>query len=135
IWAKALSGSSEDYGYAIAVDGSGNPIVAGSFLGGVAFAAGQFSSFGDNDVYVAKYSSSGAEVWFQRFGSTGSDVANGVGVESNGDTVLTGTFQQTVDFGEGPVTATGGQDIFLMRRAAATGGHVWSRTFPGTSYE
>src|SRR5207253_10830096 len=33
------------------------------------------------------------------------------------------------------VTAVGGSDVFLLRRAGADGSHVWARTFPGTSYE
>jgi len=100
-WAIRLGGSSTDYGSAQAVDGSGNIIVAGVFTATVDFSNGSNPSQGtlsssgpfDYDVFVAKYSSSGAYLWAKRFGSsTASEVPKCMALDSSGNIFVGGTF-------------------------------------------
>jgi hypothetical protein len=57
-----------------------------------------------------------------------------VATDSSGNIVVTGYFNNTVDFGGGPLTSTGYKDIFLAKYSPA-GTHLWSKRFGGTSQE
>src|SRR5206468_3093812 len=52
----------------VAVDRSGNVAIAGFFSGPVDFGGGALAQGGDLDVFVAKFSSSGAHLWSKGFG-------------------------------------------------------------------
>ncbi len=117
---------------AVAVDGSGNIVVAGYFYGSANFGGGLLSSAGSSDIFVVKYTAAGTHLWSRRFGGTSNDVANGVAVDGSGNIVVTGYFNGMVDFGGGPLVSGGGYDIFLAKYSAS-GSYLWSDNFGGTS--
>jgi fibronectin type III domain protein/beta-propeller repeat-containing protein len=134
IWSRRFGGTGDDSAYRVAVDrNSGNPVITGSFLGSVDFGGGTLVSAGGKDIFVAKYASTGSYVWSKRFGGTLDEIAQSVAVDAGGNVVLTGNFaSSSVDFGGGALANSGGADIFLARYAA-TGAHIWSKRFGGTS--
>ena len=135
LWSKRFGDTGNDRSADITVDSSGNIVVTGAFVGTVDFGGGALTSAsGTNDIFVAKYTSAGAHVWSKSFGSTGDDRGNGVAVDSGGNVVVTGYFTSAVDFGGGALTSAGLKDIFLAKYSA-TGTHVWSKRFGGTSLE
>ena len=67
---------------AMATDGQGNIIVAGSFSGRVSFGGGDVISHGGIDIFIAKYSSTGAHLWSRGFGGSRDDWAKAVAVDS-----------------------------------------------------
>ena len=86
-------------------------------------------SSGGYDMFLAKYSPQGAHLWSQKFGGTLNDMINGIAVDSQGNVVVTGTFQGTV--GVGGVTWNsiyGATDMFIAKYSPQ-GGHIWSKTF------
>jgi hypothetical protein len=64
----------------IKIDASGNRYVTGSFNGTEDFdpsgSTANLTSAGSNDIFIAKYNSSGAYVWAKGMGGTGSDQGN-----------------------------------------------------------
>ncbi|HEY3169506.1 MAG TPA: hypothetical protein VGK08_00755 [Thermoanaerobaculia bacterium] len=135
IWARRMSGNNSfDNALAnsIAVDGQGNVVVAGSFERSVDFGGGNLTSAGGDDVFVAKFSSSGAYLWARRFGGSSDDFCESVTVDGAGDIVLAGYFNGSADFGSGLLTSAGGTDIFLAKYSSA-GSPLWSRRFGSTS--
>jgi hypothetical protein len=133
VWAKRYGGSSYDMAQAIAVDGNGNVVVIGYFKGTADFGSGSMtSSGGSNDVFLAKYASDGSPLWAKRFGATTSDYGFGVAVDGSGNVLVTGDFSSTVDFGGGPLTPSGGGDIFVAKYSSS-GAYVWAEHFGGTS--
>ncbi|MBI2819399.1 MAG: hypothetical protein HYX73_05410, partial [Acidobacteria bacterium] len=56
-----------------------------------------------------------SHIWSRRFGSTSFDSGYGVAVDGNGNAVVTGAFNGTVDFGGGGLTSAGGGDIFVVK--------------------
>jgi hypothetical protein len=38
-----------------------------------------------------------------------------VAADASGNVLVTGRFERTVDFGGGPLTSTGGDDVFLLK--------------------
>jgi hypothetical protein len=96
----------------------------------VDFGGGAITGAGSQDVFVAKYSAAGTHLWSRGFGGTGGDVAYSVAIDKNsGDVVVTGSFQNTVTFGGGPLTSAGQGDIFIAKYSGATGAHLWSKRF------
>jgi FlgD Ig-like domain/Beta-propeller repeat len=132
VWSKRFGSSNQDIGFAVAVDGSGNAVLTGFFRGAVNFGGGNLTSAGVEDIFVAKYDATGAHQWSQRFGSTATDVGNGVALDASGNVFLTGYFFNTVDFGGGGlISSSGSRDIFLAKYDA-TGAHQWSQRFGST---
>ena len=129
LWAKSYGGSSTDLVKAVAVDSGGNVVVTGYFSGTSAnFGAGSWTSAGATDIFVAKYGSDGSSIWAKQLGGTGSDNGYGVSVDGSGNVLVAGDFTSTVDFGGGPLTPSGGGDIFLAKYSS-TGAYQWAKHF------
>ena len=134
VWAKTIGGTGSDAGTGVAVDGSGNVFVTGQFdvsASGVDFGGGALFSAGNKDVFLVKYSSSGAYLWSKRFGSPGFDLGGPVAVDSSGNVFVAGTFDQTIDLGGGTLTTAGGRDIFVAK-FSPTGTYIWQKSFGST---
>jgi hypothetical protein len=101
---------------------------------GVDFGGGALFSAGGADMFLVKYSSTGAHVWSKRFGGGGTDMGMAVGTDSLGNVYVGGTFEGSVNFGGGTLTSAGARDIFVAKYTSA-GQHVWSKRFGGTSGE
>ena len=137
LWSKRFGGSSLSDSVivnAVAADASGNVVVTGQLEGRADLGGAVLTSSGDKDVFIAKYSSSGTYLWSQRLGATGSDVGNGIGVDTSGNVLVIGQFQGTVDFGGGALISAGGSDIFVAKYSSS-GAHLWSKRFGGTGNE
>jgi fibronectin type 3 domain-containing protein len=137
VWSKTIGGAGYDQGNAIAADGSGNAFVTGyigASSGGVDFGGGALVSAGLYDVFLAKYTSSGAFQWAKRFGGTGNDTGMAVATDSSGNVYVTGSFEGTANFGGSNLSSSGLRDIFVAKYSA-TGTHLWSRKFGGSGDE
>jgi len=131
-WTTTFGGTSDDYGWGVAVDGSGNVHVSGDFAGTVNFGAGNVTSAGSHDVFVTKLNSSGVHQWTTTFGGTSADRGGGVAVDGSSNVYTTGQFTGTVDFGAGNVTSAGSDDVFVTK-LNSSGAHQWTTTLGGTS--
>jgi hypothetical protein len=133
-WSQRFGSGGSDYGYAVALDGSGNVLVTGDFFGTVNFGGGNLVSAGGQDIFVAKYNSAGVHQWSQRFGSTSTETGRGVALDALGNVAVTGYFQGTVNFGGGNLVSAGGQDIFVAEYSSV-GAYLWSRGIGSTSID
>lgn len=141
------SATGNELGGKVATDGAGNAYVVGSFMGTVDCDPGpgtaNLTSVGDFDVFVAKYTSTGALLWANQLGGSSADTAADVFVDSAGNVLTVGQFRGTADFFPGAgvfnltsATVTGGStpsaDIFISK-LDATGNFVWARRLGGGS--
>jgi hypothetical protein len=142
LWAKSFGGTSNDYGYAVTVDASGNVYTIGEFLGTADFDPGtgtnNLSSNGGPDVFVQKLSPTGILLWVKSFGGTGSDDGNSITVDASGNIFTTGSFVGTVDFNPGAatsnLTSNGSNDIFVQK-LNPSGNLIWAKSFGGTGID
>ncbi len=132
LWSRRYGGPSDDICEGVAVDGGGNVLLTGHFSGTADFGTGGLTSAGASDIYLAKYSGSGAPIWVRRFGGGSNDRGFAVDADASGNVVVTGYMVGTVDFGGGPLTSDGQADVFLAKYSS-TGAHVWSKQFGGSS--
>ncbi len=130
-WAQRSGGTSFDYATSVAISGS-DVYITGSFSGTANFntpsatGSNEVTSAGRNDIFLAKYNSTGAFQWAKRAGGTEPDYGYGVAV-SGSDAYITGRFSVTANFntpstvGCYELTAVSPyQDAFLARYGAAS---------------
>jgi len=118
-WANSLSGlSNEDEIDAVASDSQGNVYVSGKYEQSLSV-EGQSMPIEANgsmaDIMVVKYNKNGIWQWTRNFGSTGEDNIFDAVCDSQGNLILSGYFQGTVQFGDFELTAQGGFDMVLLK--------------------
>lgn len=123
IWGKQLGGSGFQSLSDISVDPSGNVYAFGYFNGTMDMDPGpavfNLVSSGADDIFLGKYSPTGAFLWACKFGGTGTEQNYGFDLDTDGDPVVHGYFQNTVDFNPGPgtfnLTAGFGGSTFVVK--------------------
>jgi len=116
-WGFVLGDAQDDVARSVAVDpATGAIVVVGSFAGQLDFGgANSLTSAGGDDLFVARFDSSGVLSWALRFGDADEQSATGVAIDPSGNVLVTGTMAGTVDFGGGPLTASGLSDLFVLK--------------------
>ena len=125
LWTKTIATTGEDTATSVAVDISGNIYAAGAT--GTALGSNVFAG-GTGDVFVAKYDSTGTQLWLQQFGAGGTDVANGVAVDTAGNVFVAGWTSGAL---HGVAYIGGMYDAFLVKLDSA-GVWLWTNVFGAT---
>jgi hypothetical protein len=120
--------ASHQDGHHVAVDGAGNVLLTGYFQGSVDFGGGPLSNIGDHDVFVAKLDPQLGHLQSRRFGDEGLAAGKCIAADAAGDVIVAGYFASSIDFGGGPLTSAGGDDVFVAKLDPQLG-HLRSRRF------
>lgn len=114
-WVKQAGGSGAfNYGYGIAVDGTGNVYITGYIAAATDFGGTTLTPVGNNDVFVAKYNSGGTFQWAVNAGAASKyAIGRGIAIDASGNAVIAGEFQGVTNFGGTTLTAIGNKDIFV----------------------
>ena len=115
LWSGAFGDTGFDRGFGVAVDGAGNVVLTGTFRDTVDFGGGPLAGAGFQDIFAVELDPDGNHLWSRAFGGISQEQGNGVAADSDGNVVLTGAFHGTVDFGGGPLTSAGSDDIFVVK--------------------
>jgi hypothetical protein len=105
LFIKQLGTTGFDIGYGVAVDSTGNVYVTGSTEGILGS-----SAFGLSDIFLAKFNSSGNNIFIQQLGTTGIDIGYGVALDSSANAFITGSTEGILG-----ASAFGLSDIFLVK--------------------
>jgi len=84
-WTQQLGTSSEDVGYGVALNSSGDIFVTGMTYGTLSG-----SNSGSSDIFLVKYDDDGVRQWIKQLGTASEDVAYGLTVDSSGYIYVTG---------------------------------------------
>ena len=136
-WSKSFGGLSDDRGRGLAIDGLGDVVVTGSFMGSADFDGVPLQSAGGNDIFVLKLASDGTHRWLKSFGALDDEWGNGVAVDGQDNILVTGFFEvfgNAVDFGDGPLPNLGFEDIFVAK-FWPDGRHFWSNALGGSGFD
>jgi hypothetical protein len=99
VWAKGGGGGGNDYPQGITTDPAGNIFITGYHKSSVInFGPDTLVNANPNssDIFVAKYSSSGAELWARASGGAGEDITWSISADGNGDAVIAGNFRSGI---------------------------------------
>jgi hypothetical protein len=135
--------ANQDYSKDIDIDNQGNIISAGYFWApSVDLDPGPGTNIktsnGLNDVYLAKFTSSGNLMWVNSFGGTGIDMPHTVINDDSNNILLCGYFSTTCDFDPGAgatvKTSNGGRDAFIAKYDQ-NGNFQWVVTYGADSLD
>jgi len=121
LWSLSFGNGEAQEARAVAVDGAGNAIVVGSFMGTVDFGGGPLTSAGNYDIFVLKLDPAGKHLGSARFGDAAEQRALDVAVDGGGNAYFTGWAAGAVDFGGGALPGGGGLDVFVASLDGALG--------------
>ncbi|MGB0838978.1 MAG: T9SS type A sorting domain-containing protein [Salibacteraceae bacterium] len=135
IWVKTFGGTGYDNAWKMDVDSDNNLIIVGDFESTVDFDPGtpvvNKTSVGADDNFVVKLNTNGDLTWVKTFGGSGSEISDGLVVDSDDNVYVSGKYQSTVDFDPGTgthnLTSLGGSDIYILK-LNALGNFVWAKT-------
>ncbi|AEA45312.1 T9SS type A sorting domain-containing protein [Fluviicola taffensis] len=135
-WLKKAGSTGIDQSTSMALDASGNIYIAGTFAGTVDFdpsaaTANLTSVGGTNNMFFAKYSSSGNYIWAKSITGGGLGLID-IAVDASSNVYIGGGFQAgaTLDFDPSASTANmtsvGGYDMFVAKYTSA-GVYSWAK--------
>ena len=134
-WARQMASSQ---GNAIAVDASYHVYTTGPFGGTVDFDPGpgmeMITDLGDGDFFIQKLDSAGDFIWAKGIGGTGVDASIAIAIDPGGDIIISGVFEDTVDFDPGPgyypLVSEGNFDVFVLK-LDPSGNFLWAKSWGG----
>jgi len=131
---KLFGGDFLQYISSLAMDSSGNLLIAGNYQGKTDFGAGYMYSQGDQDAFVVKLDPAYSVLWQKSLGGPGYQYAS-VLVDASDNVIVTGSFGGTIDLGGGGVITASDPsmpDVFVAKYDAS-GNLSWNRTYGDVS--
>ncbi|MGZ3920829.1 MAG: SBBP repeat-containing protein [Bacteroidia bacterium] len=133
LWAHSATGPGNDIGNGISADAAGNVYVIGNYNGtSITFGTIVLTNANPNstnDVFIVKYSSSGAVVWAKSIGGTASDAGNSIYTDAGGNSLITGGFESTsMALGTTTLTNPG----FFIAKCDVSGNVLWANGITAT---
>jgi hypothetical protein len=130
-WSFGFGDNEDQYGGLVAVDRQANVVMAGSFRGSMDLGGVVLTSEFSSDIFVAKYTPSGALIWARQFGMDLHDEAcQALDVDDLGNIYVGGTFDFRLNLGGSSLVCDGTSwpDIYLAK-FDPDGNHIWSKDF------
>jgi hypothetical protein len=116
LWSKRFDDESptSNSGIQIATDSVGNVTITSTFSGTIDFGGGPRTSTDGNDLFVAKFDSSGKHMWSSKFTQSGTHESAGVAALDATHTIVAGALWGKLDFGGGALISLN-HDVFVAK--------------------
>ncbi|MBW8051260.1 MAG: T9SS type A sorting domain-containing protein [Cytophagales bacterium] len=114
-WAKPVLSSNYSFSNAVCNDDAGNIYITGRFQGNADFGNISITAIGVEDMFIAKYDSSGTCIWAINEGGDFKVIGKAIAADNSGNIFVTGTFEDTAFFGTDTLISAGGTDIFIAK--------------------
>jgi hypothetical protein len=124
VWSKRFGAAQADFADDVAVDPTGNVVLLGKYGDLVDFGGGSILT---NQAVLVQLTAAGAFAWSRPLVSYLSGWSS-VALDASGNLLSAGGFNNTVDFGGGPLSAPGDFEIYAAKLGAA-GNHVYSKKY------
>lgn len=135
VWSRSYGDAAEQVGRAAAIASSGVIYVTGEAAGSVTFEPGMpLSAVNLKDIFLLKLDPNGSAAWAKLAGGMGNDAGFAVAATSGGGALVTGSFDESVNFGGQTHIDAGGVDAFLAKFDGA-GALVFSQAYSSPGNE
>jgi len=115
LWKKHFTGTGQNVPLLMVNDNSGNIYIAGNFNGSITHDSYSFTTNGLQDMFLAKYSSSGSIIWIKQLGGAGTENIYGLALSPDQKYVYIGfTFNGTTDI-DGWQLSAEGNDVAVAK--------------------
>lgn len=132
VWSNIYATLGEQNATSIAVDQSGNVLLAGFFVGSLSFGSTTLIA-ANPDYFLVKLDPAGNPLWAKQFGDAtdnGSRIT--VTTDKSGNVIIAGDVSGNVDFGTGMLAGSANADIFVASFDPA-GKPSWAKRFGDTT--
>lgn len=132
-WAKRAGLWAYDYGLGVGTDNAGNVYIAGKYEQNANFSGTVVPCRGNHDIYLAKYSSSGALTWIRTGGGYTGDYAHCLSIDNSYVYIggeVEGNGQITFSNSSATLQAKGSNDI-VIAKYDLNGNLIWVRNDGG----
>jgi hypothetical protein len=114
-WARVYGDSSRQYVRHIEITKTNLIVVAGEFFGVLQLDANNYMSFGNTDIFLARFDTSGFLAGSRAYGGQGIDTVRGLALDSLDNVYITGGFESTLDFKPPLLASTGARDAYIAQ--------------------
>ncbi len=133
LWAKAISGNEQDWGYKVTTDNNNNVYVTGYFQSTALYFTPTDSIVknvqSSRNVFLAKYNSNGVFQW-AKLGSGGATngfmTSRSVVVDNQNNIIISGDYNKQIQFGASTLPMTNSTNIFMVK-FDPTGNVIWTK--------
>jgi hypothetical protein len=144
VWIKQFDDLGINWCYPthVALDNSENLVILGKFHGTMDFDPGpgvtSYTAGGtSDDIFITKFERDGDFIWAKHLGGNYTKNNNGIDFDKDNNIILSGKFQQKVDFdigtGHDTLTSTGLDNMYLAKYNPS-GGYLWAFNIGGDGW-
>lgn len=132
VWVKNPVGvNGQAKGFSVHTDKHGNCYIIGMFRDTLSFDGNIKTSRGYEDIFIAKYSPNGDQIWVKGIGGSSYEIGRGLTIFPDGYLFIAGIISETLHFGNDSLSGShGGSDAFLAKLDTA-GNFIWARRMGG----
>ncbi|MEO7330489.1 MAG: hypothetical protein ABI193_18080 [Minicystis sp.] len=130
IFQTQFGGAGQQMARHLALGDDGALALVGNFDGELDLGGGALMHQGGSDIFLASFSHAGVHRWSRSFGGDGMDEGVAVATDAHSSVYLAASFEQTIDFGGGPLKSKGSTDVALVK-LTSFGTLVWAIRFGG----
>lgn len=115
-WDHAYGDGAEQTASGVIFDAAGGVYLSGGFQGVVDFGGGALTSLVSYDQFLVYLTDKGVHSWSQRYGDSASQIGKAIARDAaTGHIFVSAAASGTTDYGNGPLTSLGGDDITLAK--------------------
>lgn len=134
VWGNNLGTSGNISPFKSTTDDKGNVYITGSFSGGFTFNGESYTSYGSDDIFVAKYKDDGSLVWIHQLGGAGLDISTSIAISNDYNYLyISGGYNEKLYFDKNlQFSTTSNYDAYLGKINTNDGSVVWIENLGGT---
>lgn len=128
LWIRQMGSDLTEQANGLTIDNLGNVYIAGRFQNTCSFGTTSITSTGGVDIFVAKYSSEGDLSWVKPV-ATGTTFqgAQNLAIDKDGNLVLIGIFQTSIDFQGVSLTESSGINTNFIAKFDLNANLIWAK--------
>lgn len=131
LWVRQAGGTGGGSGNSVTVGPDGNVYLCGYFNGDTTFGDLTLKNAGFNDIFVARYDTSGELDWVRQIGGAGDDAASAITADAQGNCYLVGGFEDGIRFSRAIALGSAGLVDSFVAKLDNTGRTVWAQRAGG----